>query len=465
MEHLAGRRATILGLGREGVDLARFLVQRGARVRVSDRKPAEQLTTALAALDGLPIEYCLGGHPRDDVLDCDVLFVSPGVPQDLDVVQEAHRLGVPVSSATELFFQLCPAPIVGITGSSGKTTTTTLVGRMLSQEGRHVLVGGNIGVPLLARLPEITAQSWVVMELSSFQLETMRQSPHVGTITNITPNHLDRHPSMEHYIAAKVNIVRYQGPADWAVLNADDPVTASVQAPGRVLRFSLQGPTTGAYLDGDDLALRVEGDPVRICPRAALRLRGRHNVANALAACATAATVGVSTAAMAAVLQTFAGVPHRLEPVAEIDGVWYYNDSIATSPERSIAALESFAEPIVLIAGGRDKHLPMDRWAATIVRRARHVILLGEAAPLIARAVAEADPSGHVPLHVVGTMREAVRQAHRVAEPGIVVLLAPGCTSFDMFRDFEERGEIFRQEVRRLADEVARGEAADRRGA
>ena len=462
---LAGQRALVVGLAREGTDLARYLVAAGADVCVTDRRPATELTASLDGLEGLPIRYALGGHPPALLDDRDTLYLSPGVPPELPLVVEARRRGLALSSATELFLARCPAPVVGITGSSGKTTTTALTGEVFRRAGRTVFVGGNIGVPLLGRLPEITPAAWVVLELSSFQLEPLRRSPHVAAITNITPNHLDRHPSMEAYTAAKYQIVAQQQPADWAVLNADDPLAAAAPGAARRLRFSLAGPVEGAYLADDWLVVRRGGRETRVAPRAVLRLLGRHNLANALAVCAIAAAAGIPPEAVRAALAEFPGVPHRLEIVGEVDGVRYVNDSIATSPERSIAALESFDAPIVLLAGGRDKHLPWDRWAAVVARRVRHLVLLGEAQDLIA-AAARAHGAAAVPQHRAATLDAAIARAHELARPGDVVLLAPGCTSYDQFRDFEERGARFRAAVQALAPSAPQswGEHEDRPG-
>lgn len=456
---LAGLRVTIIGLGREGTALARFLARRGARVTASDIKGREALAGSLARLEGLDVRLFLGEHPPE-VLDCDVLFLSPGVPQEAPIAAEARRRRIPLSSETRLFTRLCPAPVIGITGSSGKTTTVTLVGRMLESAGRRTLVGGNIGQPLIEHLDSIAPSDRVVMELSSFQLEgfgpaTLPErafppggwSPPGAAILNITPNHLDRHPSMESYIAAKANILRYQREGDWAVLNADDPVTRGLRGmcAGRVLEFSLTGPVpAGAFLRGDDLVWAPEpGHVQRICARSDLKLRGWHNVGNVLAAIAIAGAAGADARAMAEVAGTFSGVEHRLEHVRTLGGVAYYNDSIATSPERAIAAIRAFSEPLVLLAGGRDKHLPWDGWVSLVRERVREVICFGEMAPMLERLLGEAGDGGPR-VHACGSLEEAVTLAAQVARPGEVVLLAPGGTSFDAFADFEARGRAFR---------------------
>jgi UDP-N-acetylmuramoylalanine--D-glutamate ligase len=317
---------------------------------------------------------------------------------------------------------------------------------MFSADGRHVFVGGNIGRPLLGKLEEITEHSWVVMELSSFQLEPLRVSPHIALVTNVTPNHLDRHPTMEAYWAAKGQILAHQSPTDWAVLNADDAWSRQYEPCGQVLRFSLEARVKGAYLRGTQLVL---GDEVLI-DASEVPLRGRHNLANVLAAAATASAAGVSREAMQAAIKAFKGVPHRLQTVAEHHGVIYVDDSIATAPERSIAALRAYHEPIVLIAGGRDKHLPMEEWARLIAERVKHVVLVGEMSDLVERALDEVAPAYRAITHT-RTMDEAVRAAAAVAQTGDVVLLSPGGTSYDMYTDFEERGRDFARAARELS--------------
>ncbi|NLS77839.1 MAG: UDP-N-acetylmuramoyl-L-alanine--D-glutamate ligase [Chloroflexi bacterium] len=475
---LAASRVTIIGLAREGTALARFLAGIGADVTASDLKGAEALRGNLEQLAGLPITYVLGQHP-ETLLETDLLFLSPGVPLTAPIVRAARERGVPISTETRLFMELCPAPVIGVTGSSGKTTTVTLVGEMCRAAGRATYVGGNIGAPLIGYLERIRPADAVVMELSSFQLDLYRpwaagtrgaellpwlsqgKSPQIAAILNITPNHLDRHADMAEYTDAKAQILAHQGPEGWAILGADDPVAWGLagRARGRVAGFSLRAPVAeGAYLDGTTLTLRRDGADQAICPVGEIKLRGWHNVANILAACAIAGAAGVGAESMAAVARQFAGVEHRLELVRERRGARYYNDSIATTPERAIAALEAFDEPIVLLAGGRDKHLPWDRWAALAAQRARHVVLFGEAAGLIEAAAREAWAGQAGPLPTLwrcGTMEEAVARAAELAGPGDVVLLSPGGTSFDAFQDFAERGKRFKALVLGLDEGVA----------
>jgi UDP-N-acetylmuramoylalanine--D-glutamate ligase len=463
-----GKRVTVLGLGREGAAVARFLVPQGAVVTVTDLKSAEELRPMLEDLTPLPVHYELGGHPPR-VLDCDLLFVSPGVPLDAPIMVEARQRRLLLSSEARLFCRLCPAPIVGITGSSGKTTTCTLVARMLEAGGEQVHLGGNIGSPLIGRLDQIRPADTVVVELSSFQLDFFGPvldadprgdlvsplfpgggwSPPYASVLNVTPNHLDRHPTMDAYTAAKFKILAHQQPQDHAVVGWDDPVARGFarHCVGQVAFFSVHEQVPeGAYLKEDSLLLRHAEGEVVICPVSDVRLRGMHNVANVLAACALADLLGVAPHDMAEVVRGFTGVQHRLEPVRQLQGAWYYNDSIATSPERAMAALNSFAEPLVLLAGGRDKHLPWDDWADLVSRKAAHVIVFGEAALLIEGVLSRLGQRAP-PIHRAESVADAVEIAREVAQPGQVVLFSPGGTSFDAFRDYVERGETFRRLV------------------
>lgn len=491
----------IVGLAREGTALARFLAGHGAQVTITDAKPPEGLADNVEALADLPVTFVLGGHPLSLLDGTDILFISPGVPLEIPFLAEARRRGLPLSSEPRLFTRLCPAPIVGITGSSGKTTTTALVGEMLRTAGRRTWVGGNVGQPLIGQLEEMAPTDVVVMELSSFQLEFFAPwtggsgrtdfqtrdtagragwfkpdgwSPSIAAILNITPNHLDRHPSMAAYTAAKANILDYQRPGDVAVLNLDNPVTREMgqrlqvaDDRRRIVWFSMQQEAQeGTFLREDRLVLRVAGDEQLICRTGDLQLPGEHNVANVLAACALAAVAGALIAALRDVATTFTGVEHRLELVRDRNGVRWYNDSIATTPERTVAALKSFSAPIVLLAGGRDKHLPWEEMATLTWQRVRHLILFGEAAGLIETAMEAAHGqqqgagrSGSSPSQVTGpetqihhasTLERAVQLAARLATAGDVVLLSPGGTSFDAYRDFVARGQHFRQLVNEL---------------
>jgi UDP-N-acetylmuramoylalanine--D-glutamate ligase len=451
LQSLRQSRVGIVGLGREGIDLVRFLAPWAAEIVVSDRASPASLAGGRASLEGLPVRYALGHQDGPELVDCDEVFVSPGVPHSAPIVASAIRAGARISSATRLFFELCPGPIIGITGSSGKTTTTTMVGAMLREAEVPSVVGGNMGVPMLGRLQEITPDMWSVLELSSFQLSDMTQAPNIAAILNITPNHLDRHPDMADYIRAKANIIRYQSARDTAVLNADDPIVAELPHASETLQFSLNAATAGAWFENDTLWLSANGarggtiPPVPLLRRDELPLRGLHNVANTLAAALVATAAGCEAEALRRAIRAFRPVPHRLEIVGTVHGVTYVNDSIATSPERSMAALRALDDPIVLIAGGRDKHTPMEDWARLIDERVRTIVLVGEAAPLIRSALQRVD--AHVPLLEATRFADAVRLAAENAHPGDTVLLSPGCTSFDEFRDYEARGVAFRELV------------------
>jgi UDP-N-acetylmuramoylalanine--D-glutamate ligase len=451
---LSGQRVAVLGFARQGQALARWLPTVGAQVVVSDGKTADALGVVLDAYPG--VEFVLGGHPETLLDGVDLLCLSGGVPLDLPIVRAAQARGIPLTNDAQLFIERCPAPVIGITGSAGKTTTTTLTGLMLEQAGFTTHVGGNIGAVLLDALPTIQPTDKVVMELSSFQLELMTTSPAIGAVLNITPNHLDRHGTMEAYIEAKAQIILHQRPDDLAVLGRDDANARALiaRAPGRVAQFSAHAIVAdGAFLAGERLIVSgtsaPKGEPTVVMERGDILLRGAHNVLNVLAACAIAGAAGTPPEAMRAVVGAFRGVEHRLELVATLDGARWYNDSIATAPERVLAALRSFTEPIVLLLGGRDKKLPWEEMLTDALQRCRRIIAFGEAGELILRTLNDLGaPSG---LAVrVATLEEAVAEARRSARPGDVVLLSPGGTSYDAYRDFAERGDHFRRLVAAL---------------
>ncbi|MFQ5878617.1 MAG: UDP-N-acetylmuramoyl-L-alanine--D-glutamate ligase [Dehalococcoidia bacterium] len=458
---LTGKKVTVVGLGIEGVDLVQFLARQGAQVTVSDAKAAHHLAPRLAQIADVPARLCLGANDPQDIASADAVFLSQSVPLDLPGLEAARRRGAPISSQMRLFLELCPGPVVGITGSSGKTTTTALAGAIFAAASRRHLVGGNIGRPLLAQLDQLSPDTWVVLEISHTQLQLSHRSPHIACVTNVTPNHLDQF-SWEEYKQLKANILRHQGPQDYAILGYDDREARALarQTQGEALFF-----TTGSELPGDGVLVR-DGWAVwrrhgRETPRFAassLRLRGQHNLQNALAATAIASLCGIGPATVAGAVADFAGVPHRLEQVATVDGVAYYNDSIATTPERTLAGLRSFDEPAVLLLGGRDKHLPLHHLAREACRRCRGVVFFGEAGDLLAAAVtgyAQRWPPDRRPqFERFGTLAQAVQAAHHMAQPGDVVLLSPACTSFDAYNNFEERGDEFRCLVAQLQREV-----------
>lgn len=459
MADWTGRRVAVIGFARQGKALARYLAEHGARVVVNDKRSAEKLALSMQDLADLPIEYVLGSHPPELIEDIDMLCLSGGVSVDLPLAIEARRQGIPLSNDSQIFLEACPAPIVGITGSAGKSTTTSLTGRMATKgfEGtrRHVWVGGNIGNPLIRDLDEMKSDDLVVMELSSFQLEIMSASPEVAAVLNVTPNHLDRHKTMAAYLAAKAHILEFQASEDTAVLGREDSGAWGFRnrVRGRLLSFGRQnsGKGDGAFIRDDGLYLSQQGKEIMVCPLQKIELRGSHNMLNVAAACVLAAAVGVSPEAIQAGIEGFTGLPHRLEFVRRLRGAEWYDDSIATTPERAIAGMQSFGESLILLAGGRDKDLPWDDCAAMICERVKHLILFGEAAQKIAKAVSSQCCSDRpLSVSIYLGLDEAVEGAVRVAEPGDVVLLAPGGTSFDQFADFEERGERFKTLVEAL---------------
>lgn len=445
-DELLGQRVTVVGLGIEGTALVRYLVEHGAHVTVSDAKPAEALADSLARIGALPVRLALGGHRTEDCVDAGLIFVSQGVPLDLPALQAAQQRGVPLRSATQLFMERCPAPILGVTGSAGKSTTTALIGEMFRAAGWPVFVGGNIGVILLDKLAEITPKDWVVLEISHTQLELTDRSPHIAVVTNISPSHADRY-DMDAYIGLKKRIYAYQRPQDTLVLNWDDDATRAMarDARGKTAFFSLQAipPDDGAFLQDGWVTLRASDAETRVAPVSEIRLLGTHNVANVLAAVAAGGMAGVPATALRHAIAGFQGVEHRLEWVRELDGVDYYNDSIATTPERTIAGLRALHRPIVLLAGGKDKNLPLQAWAREVTERCRAVVCFGAAGSLLEEAL-KPHWRGPEPLRGVESLEEAVTQARRVARPGDIVLLSPTCTSFDQYPNFEARGRHFK---------------------
>ena len=450
MTSLEGRRVLVMGLGLfgGGAGAVRFLCSEGARVTVTDLRPAEALRESLSALESLPVVYRLGGHEASDFGEADLVVANPGVPRTSRFLSIAREKGIPVTTEICLFIERCRAPVVGVTGSSGKTTTTSLVGEMMRCKTPATMVGGNIGGSLLDRLEEITPDTRVVLELSSFQLDRLTElkwSPQTAVITNFAPNHLDIHGSLEAYKQAKRQIIAHQGADDVVVLNGDDPEIRQWSGGGRRIVFSTKR-TLGCdvYLDDGDLKHRVGHSEKTVCPADALALPGRHNLANAMAACGAALYNGVPEADIATVLRTFNGMPHRLERVAEIGGVTYYNDSIATSPDRTQVALAALPPGVVLIAGGYDKGLAYDALGSDIGRRVSYLILTGRSSDAIAASVPAGSPTRVVR---VDSLDDAVSAAARRSGSGNTVLFSPASASYDRFRNFEERGDRFRKLV------------------
>jgi UDP-N-acetylmuramoylalanine--D-glutamate ligase len=457
----ADTRVTIMGLGYFGgtIGLARYLVSQGARVTITDVKPEAELRDSLAALAGLPVRYVLGRHEAEDFVATDVVFASPAVREDSPYLVLARASGIPIDTEMNLFMRLCRGTVLGVTGSNGKTTTTSLIGSILRAANPRTYLGGNMGRSLLPEVAQIAAGDPVVLELSSFQLEDLqevRRSPHVAVLLNLAPNHLDRHGTMERYVAAKRQIFAYQSARDVAILNADDPSQQLLvgELAAAVHWFSLSHAVAdGAYLDGERLVVARQGEVRDVCGQQDVPLLGRHNVANVLAAMAAADAWGVPPDTVREAIRTFPGVEHRLEWVRDLAGVTFYNDSIATSPAATQAALAAISRPILLIAGGYDKGLPFEPLGQSIAARVKRVFLMGRTADSMARAIQAARaPGAPTPLLTsCGDLPQAVHAAYQAAVPGDVVLLSPACASYDQFRNFVERGRLFKQLVAELS--------------
>ncbi|RJP50248.1 MAG: UDP-N-acetylmuramoyl-L-alanine--D-glutamate ligase [Anaerolineaceae bacterium] len=457
MKNWTNTHVLILGAARQGIALARWLARRASHVTLSDSRPAEAFASAQASLADLNVSWALGGHPLELLEETDVLCLSGGVPLTLPIVREAVKRGIPLSNDSQIFMEVAPCKTIGITGSAGKTTTTTLVGEMAKlMYGKRAFVGGNIGDPLINYVDEMTAEDLAIMELSSFQLDQMTISPNIAAILNITPNHLDRHGTMEAYIQAKARILDFQSASDIAILGRDDAGAWNLRdrAKGKLFTFSLRDleeDLNGAYLQDGLLSLRDGFAYVPLLLREKVQLRGDHNIANVLAAFAIGHAAGFKLDAMLEAVEEFRGVPHRLELIRELNGVRWYNDSISTAPERSMAAVHAFEEPIVLLLGGRDKNLPWGDLARLVCERVDHLVVFGEAGEMIQKIVAGVGGERGVDIRRAKTLKEAVALAAEVASAGDVVLLSPGGTSFDEFKDFAERGEAFRTWVRELS--------------
>jgi UDP-N-acetylmuramoylalanine--D-glutamate ligase len=410
--------ALVVGAARSGVALAGYLAAKGESVRVVDKKSETELGDVRAQLPA-GVDLKLGGYDDSVLADVDVVYASPGVPWDSQLLNDARRLGIKVSSEIDLFLRLCPGTVVGITGTNGKTTTTALTGAVLAAGERPVLVGGNIGDTVLDRLDEVTPRHWVVLELSSFQLESVEKPRfHIGVILNITPDHLDRHGTFERYVDLKARAIEFAGADDFAVLNGRDGAVRALasRTRGQVVWFD-------------------EHRPVPLMP-----LPGRHNLENALAAAAVGRIAGLSDEAIGAAIRSFKGVEHRLELVGEWDGVRWYNDSKATNPDAGRVALSAFPDtPLVLIAGGYGSGFELGPWVADVMRHADAVVLMGASADVLAKELA-----AHPKVVRAADLEEAVALAAGLARPGGVVLLSPAYKSFDMFLDFEDRGRRFK---------------------
>jgi UDP-N-acetylmuramoylalanine--D-glutamate ligase len=460
-ENWIGKRVTIMGLGLfgGGAGLAAYLAQQGATVLVTDLRQADELKPSLQTLRGLPITFVLGQHRERDFTDTDVVFVNPAVPLSSPYLALARARGVSLDSEINLFVRTCKGRVIGITGSVGKSTTTAWLGSILRLYDSHTRVGGNFGGSLLPSLRTITPSTPIVLELSSFQLEQLAwqaYSPPLALILNLTPNHLDRHLSMAAYKAAKEHIVAYQKPDDTTVFNWDEPAVRDMGAnrAGKRLFYSIRDHlTNGAYVDGQHVLLSRAGQTQELFHASDVKLVGKHNLSNAIAAATMAALFGVPSHLIAAGIRQFHGLPHRMEVVGTYQGVTFYNDSKATTPVSTIRALQAFNQPIILLAGGYDKGTPFDDLGNAIEDRAKIALVYGKTASQLAQAIVAASPPPQRPASVqqFADLDTAFQQALTLAQPGDAVLLSPACASYDQFPHFEARGEHFRKLVQALA--------------
>lgn len=452
-----GKRVLVVGLGKSGVASALYLESRGARVTVSDSKSEDQLREEIPALLDRGIVVETGKHGERTFRDQELIVVSPGVPFNVPPLQNARRLNIPVIGEIELAAQSVMGKFIAITGSNGKTTTTTLAGEIIASGGAKSLVGGNIGTPAISFADQSSWDTWVVLEVSSFQLETIQTfHPRIAVILNVTPDHLDRHGSMENYVAAKARVFENQEASDFAVLNLDNEATArmGVGLKSKVFWFSRHKEVErGAFVKDGKIVFK-DAKLAEIMPVAEIPLKGAHNLENVLAAVSIGMLAGVEPEKIRRAVNTFKAVEHRLEFVTEIDGVQYFNDSKATNVDATIKALESFPKNIHLILGGKDKDSDYSQLNALLRERVKQVYTIGAAAQKIEQQIANT-----VPIVSSSTLENAVRKASASAKPGDIVLLAPACASFDQFQSYEHRGRVFKDLVQALAERT-RGDKA-----
>lgn len=450
---LSGKKVAVLGIGVSNTPLIRMLLRAGAKVTACDKRSRENFGGTIEDLESLGASVHLGEDYLDRLEGQDVIFRTPGMRPDLPRLAAAVRAGAELTSEMEVFFRVCPCPIIAVTGSDGKTTTTTIIAELLKAAGKTVYLGGNIGKPLLPDAEMMEPTDFAVVELSSFQLMTMDRSPHIAVVTNLAPNHLDVHKSMGEYISAKENILLHQSAMDRVILNADNPIAAALSADphGHLTWFSRQREPEGdaIFLRGDTIYLRDGGGERPVLTRKEILLPGDHNVENYMAAIAAVKDF-VPVGVIRSFAPKFSGVEHRIELVRELDGVRYYNDSIASSPTRTMAGLKCFREKVILIAGGYDKHIPYDPLGPVVVEHVKRLILTGATSPRIRQAVEKAPGyvQGSPIIEEYHDFKDAVEAARAAAEPGDVVLLSPASASFDRFKNFMERGNYFKQIVR-----------------
>ena len=453
-ESLRGQSIAVIGMGVSNTPLIRMMLRAGLKVTVCDKSPRERIEEQVAELESLGAKFQLGEDYLNKLHKFDIVFRTPGVSPNTPQLVKAAERGTAITSEMELFFQLCPCRIIAVTGSDGKTTTTTLISEFLKEAGFNVYVGGNIGKPLLPDVSGMMPEDMVVLELSSFQLMSMQQSPNVAVFTNLSPNHLDYHHTMEEYTRAKLNIFRHQGEQDRAVFNFDNEITRELaaQAPGGMMYFSRKEKLEeGVYLRDNAIWLNNEMGNREVLPLEDIQIPGVHNIENYMAAIAAVDGI-VPDKFVRAVAQRFTGVEHRIELVRELDGVKYYNDSIGTSPTRTMACLDSFQQKLILIAGGYDKGVPFTQLGVEMTHKVKTLVLCGATAPAIRKAVEEAPDFETCGIEIIETenLAAAVTAAQGAAQEGDVVVLSPACAAFDQFKNFMVRGEFYKKLVREL---------------
>ncbi len=450
------KKVAVLGIGISNIPLIKYLVNLGVDVTAFDKNTNENLKDAYKELEGLKVKYSVGIDYLSRLKGFDLIFRTPGMRPDIPELVEALDNGAKLTSEMEVFLDLCPAQVFAVTGSDGKTTTTTLIYKILTAEGYKCWLGGNIGTPLLSKIDEVEENDKVVLELSSFQLMTIKRSPFVAVITNISPNHLDVHKSLQEYIDAKKNILLYQQSGDKLVLNHDNDVTKafSSDAKGECIYFSrVAALEKGVILKNNKITFKTSDQEVEIVDVNDIVIPGVHNIENYMAA--TAATIEfVKPETIAKVATSFTGVEHRIELVRELNGIKFYNSSIDSSPSRTIAALSTFKNKVILIAGGKDKGIPYDPIGQIIAEKVRVLLLIGATAPRIEEAynnyVHQTDIESEVKIIHCDTYEEIVSRAYSEAVPGDCIILSPASTSFDMFKNFEQRGNVFKELVMKL---------------
>ncbi|MBI3342875.1 UDP-N-acetylmuramoyl-L-alanine--D-glutamate ligase [Candidatus Gottesmanbacteria bacterium] len=460
MHGYKGKHIGVLGLSTEGRDTVRFLHERGATITCCDRRDKEALGPTYEELSKFGVTFQLGEEYVKNLDIFDAVVRTPGMSPRLSEFVAYSKAGGVVTSLTKIFFTECRAPIIGVTGTKGKGTTSTLIAKMLREDGKTVHLGGNVGMPLLSRVDRIQPDEWVVLELSSFQLEDLTQSPHIAVVLRTTQEHLANfdklatnfHPTKEAYVEAKKSIIRFQTNRDVVVVNADDPTARSFARETKAQRmsFSMNDETSDAFVSDHTVYVHVEGALVKLCDRDSVKLRGDHNLENIAAASLAARAAGASLDAIMKAATTFPGLEHRLELVRVVDGVMYINDTFSTVPETTIAAIRSLDEPLILIVGGSEKGSDFTEMGHVIAKsRVKTLIVIGDMTQRIIKSV---DGAGYRGKRITGlrTMKDVVARASKEATRGDVVLLSPACASFDMFQNYKDRGMQFKDEVKRL---------------